>query len=46
MGVDRIGLSDLAGACGKASGRAWGLIRSGCMICQEHVVWQLAVCVG
>ena len=38
MGIDWIGLYDMAGAHGMAGGHVWGLIGSGCMIGQEHVV--------
>ena len=46
VGVHWIGLYDIAGECGKAGGCVRGLIGSGCMIWQEHVVLQMAVCVG
>ena len=46
MGGDWVGLSDMAGAHAMAGDHVWGLIGSGCMIWQEHVVWQVAVCGG
>ena len=44
MGVHWIGLYDIAGECGKAGGCVRGLIGSGCMIWQEHVVADGRVC--
>ena len=46
MGVDWIGLYDMARALGMAGGSGWGLIGFGCMIWQDHVVWQVAMCGG
>ena len=46
MGVDWIGLYDMAGARGMAGGSVWGVIGSGYMIWQEHMVWQVALCGG
>ena len=46
MGVDWIGLYDMAGAHGMAGGCVGGLIGLGCMKWQAHVVWQVALCGG
>ena len=46
MGVDWIRLYDMGGERGMAGGCMWGSIGSVCMIWQEHVVWQVAMCGG
>ena len=38
MGVDWIGLNDVAGAYVLAGGHVWGLIELGCMMWQKHTL--------
>ena len=46
VGVNSIGLYDVAGAHELAGGHVWGLIGLGCMMWQEHMSWQVAMCGG
>ena len=44
MGVDLIRLYDVAGAHALAGGHVLGLIGSGCMMWQKHMILQVAMC--
>ena len=46
MGVDEIGLYDVAGAQELAGGCVWRLIGFGYMMWQVHMIWQVAMCGG